>query len=88
VWDEDTLLLRGLPSNEAAWRELDRRQRRPNWKSGAAEFRDLGSLSSGKVVPYTDPRKRSRWGSRKKMHRRAPKISRRCNRKHKHGRSQ
>jgi hypothetical protein len=73
VWDGATLLVGGLKSHADAWAEVDRRTTRANWKSGSCEYRDLGSFDHGKHTPWTNP-KRSRWGSRKKMHRRAPKI--------------
>ena len=69
VFDGETLLVGGL-SNSSAWSELDRRTMRANYKSSSCEFRDLGSFDHGKVTPWTNP-KRSRWGSRKKMWRRA-----------------
>jgi hypothetical protein len=78
VWDGSTLLVGGL-SNSAAWSELDRRTTRANYKSSSCEFRDLGSWSSGKVTPWTDPKARKQYAKRnkKKMWRRAPLIRRR-----------
>jgi hypothetical protein len=57
VWDGSTLLVGGL-TNSAAWAELDRRTRRPDWKSSSCEFRDLGSWRTGKVAPWTNPKAR------------------------------
>jgi hypothetical protein len=74
VWDGTLLLVDGLPSNAAAWAELDRRQRRPNWKSGAAEFRDLGALQGGRRVPWTNPKARKPHYGKKRMHKRAHPI--------------
>jgi hypothetical protein len=85
VWDGTVLLVDGLPSHADAWREVDRRTRRENWKSGSCEFRNLGSLATGRVVPPLKSRKASK--NIKKMWRRAPKVCG-CNRKHRCGRSQ
>jgi hypothetical protein len=70
VWESETLLAGGL-SNSDAWAELDRRQRRPDWKSSATEFRDLGSLQGGQRVPWTNPKARKPHYGKKRMWKRA-----------------
>jgi hypothetical protein len=70
VWHGDVLIVGALPSNSAAWAELDKRTaRRANWKSSACEFRNLGSYDHGKITPWTNPR--ARKGGKKRMWRRA-----------------
>jgi hypothetical protein len=82
------VVMKGL-THAQAWAEADRRTARPNWKSSACEFRNLGSFDHGKVTPWTNPKARKKWQGKKKMHRRAPLVrSRGCNRKYRHGRTQ
>jgi hypothetical protein len=59
VWDDGVSMLAGnLPSHAAAYAELDRRERRANWKSSASSYR-MGSFDHpGKVVPWTNPKAR------------------------------
>jgi hypothetical protein len=72
VFDGDVLLVGGLPSHAAAWDEVDRRTTRPNWKSSASQFRDLGSFDHGRITPWTNPKHCK--GRKKKMFRRAHPI--------------
>jgi hypothetical protein len=61
VWDDGgvLLLVGGLPSHSAAWAELDRRERRPNWKPASCDDR-MGSFDHGKRSRFTPP-----WKKRK-----------------------
>ena len=88
IWKDGYCLKAGL-THAQAWAEVDRLSARPNWKSGACEYRNLGSFDHGRVSPYTDPRQIREAGKNlKKMWRRSPKVRHGCNTKHRHGRSQ
>jgi hypothetical protein len=79
VWDGEVLLVGDLPTHAAAYAELDRRERRANYKPSSTSYR-MGSFDHpGKVTPWTNPKAR-----KGKLWRRL----RGNNRKHKHGRSQ
>jgi hypothetical protein len=68
VWDDSgvAMLAGGLPSHAAAWAEVDRRTRRPNWKPASCGDRMGAFDKPGKMTRWTPPWRSKRGNNRKK----------------------